>query len=212
MPCLQVTQILLGAVSCALGVFLYFGPWTEMQGTGCAFWVGFVAIAAGAGAVAHEKRRGTLSGWVSGLLALAGIATALAALVLCANDIRWRWFGYMDIDRLCDRSPSATTSEYGWGQGWRQQSSYGPPSWLENECRVYLEMLTNLFLGVRVLLLTTCALLTIVSLASLGLGLRSLCCQGIQAPAEDESTKKLLGENSVPPSPYKEKTKATIVV
>nr|KAF6419585.1 transmembrane protein 176B [Rousettus aegyptiacus] len=70
----------------------------------------------------------------------------------------------------------------------------------------------NLFLGVRVLLLTTCALLTIVSLASLGLGLRSLCRHGIQALAEDESTKKLLGENSVPPSPCKEKTKATIVV
>lgn len=40
----------------------------------------------------------------------------------------------------------------------------------------------NLFLGVRVLLLTTCALLTIVSLASLGLGLRSLCRHGLQAP------------------------------
>lgn len=41
-PCLQVTQILLGAVSCALGVFLYLGPWTEMRSTGCAFWMGFV--------------------------------------------------------------------------------------------------------------------------------------------------------------------------
>lgn len=79
---------------------------------------------------------------MSGLLTLAGIATALAALVLCVNDIRWRWFGYMDTDRLCDRSPSATTSEYGWGPGWRQQGSYGHPSWLENECREYLEMLT----------------------------------------------------------------------
>lgn len=79
---------------------------------------------------------------MSGLLTLAGIATALGALVLCVNDIRWRWFGYMDTDRLCDRSPSATTSEYGWGPGWRQQGSYGHPSWLENECREYLEMLT----------------------------------------------------------------------
>lgn len=79
---------------------------------------------------------------MSGLLTLAGIATALAALVLCVNDIWWRWFGYMDTDRLCDRSPSATTSEYGWGPGWRQQGSYGHPSWLENECREYLEMLT----------------------------------------------------------------------
>lgn len=80
---------------------------------------------------------------MSGLLTLAGIATAVAALVLCGNDIRWRWYGYMDIDRMCGRSPSPdTTSDYGWGQGWRQQSSYGDPRWLENECRKYMEMLT----------------------------------------------------------------------
>lgn len=41
-PVLQVTQILLGAVSCAFGVFLYFGPWTELRGSGCAFWTGSV--------------------------------------------------------------------------------------------------------------------------------------------------------------------------
>lgn len=41
-PVWQVTQILLGAVSCALGVLLYFGPWTELGGSGCAFWAGCV--------------------------------------------------------------------------------------------------------------------------------------------------------------------------
>lgn len=39
-PVLQVTQILLGAGSCAFGVFLYFGPWTELCVSGCAFWAG----------------------------------------------------------------------------------------------------------------------------------------------------------------------------
>lgn len=208
---LGVTQILLGAVSCALGVFLYFGPWTELRGMGCAFWVGSVAIAAGAGAVAHEKRQGTLSGWVSGLLTLAGIATAVAALVFCGNDIGWR-YDFIDIGLVCDRSAPATTSEYGWTHGWRQHSDYGDSKWLETECREYMEMLTNLFLGIRILLLTICALLAIVSLASLGLGLRSLCCHSFQPLAEDELEKKLLGENSAPPSPCKEKTKATVVV
>lgn len=41
-PVLQVTQILLGAASCALGVLLYFGPWTELRASGCAFWAGSV--------------------------------------------------------------------------------------------------------------------------------------------------------------------------
>lgn len=41
-PVLQVTQILLGVVSCTLGVCLYFGPGTgsELRVSGCAFWAG----------------------------------------------------------------------------------------------------------------------------------------------------------------------------
>lgn len=79
---------------------------------------------------------------MSGLLTLAGLATAVAALVLCGNDIRWQWYPNIDVDLLCGNSPLATTSEYGWGQEWRQQSSYGDPKWLEAECRTYMEMLT----------------------------------------------------------------------
>lgn len=41
-PALQVTQILLGLVSCVLGVCLYFGPWSELCASGCAFWSGSV--------------------------------------------------------------------------------------------------------------------------------------------------------------------------
>lgn len=47
-PVLQVTQILLGAASCALGVLLYFGPWTELRASGCAFWAGSVVSKEGA--------------------------------------------------------------------------------------------------------------------------------------------------------------------
>lgn len=79
---------------------------------------------------------------MSGLLTLAGLATAVAALVLCGNDIRWQWYPNIDVDLLCGNPPLATTSEYGWGQEWRQQSSYGDPKWLEAECRTYMEMLT----------------------------------------------------------------------
>lgn len=41
-PVFQVTQILLGAASCALGVLLYFGPWIVLRASGCAFWAGSV--------------------------------------------------------------------------------------------------------------------------------------------------------------------------
>lgn len=47
-PVLQVTQILLGALSCVLGVFLYLGPWIDLRSSGCAFWAGSVVSKEGA--------------------------------------------------------------------------------------------------------------------------------------------------------------------
>ncbi|XP_028381713.1 transmembrane protein 176B [Phyllostomus discolor] len=196
-----VIQILLGALSCALGVLLYFGPWTELRSSGCAFWAGCVAIASGAGATVHEKRRSTLSGWVSGLLALAGIATAVAAVVLCVNSITWE----NDIfsDSVCDSVvPIPTTSDYGWGRPY----GYRQASWTDEECARFMQKLENLFLAIRILLLAVCALQLIVSLASLGLGLRVSCAQSSQSMDEEDLEKKLLGNKSVPPSPSREKT------
>uniref|UniRef100_A0A8D1KVC5 Transmembrane protein 176B n=1 Tax=Sus scrofa TaxID=9823 RepID=A0A8D1KVC5_PIG len=77
-----VTQVLLGATSCAVGALLYLGYGTDLRASGCAFWAGFAAIVAGAGAIVHEKHQGKLSGFMSGLLTLAGAATAVAAIVL----------------------------------------------------------------------------------------------------------------------------------
>ncbi|XP_054449449.1 transmembrane protein 176B [Pteronotus mesoamericanus] len=202
-----VTQILLGAVSCVFGVLLYFGPWTELRGSGCAFWAGSVAIAAGAGTLVHEKRRSVLSGWVSSLFTLAGIATAVAAIVLCANSITWE--NYSFSNSICDfpDAPTAAT-DYGWG--WR--NNYRASEWQKDECVNFIEMLHNLFLGIRILLLAICALHLIVSLASLGLGLRSACSQSSQPTDEEDSEKKLLGENSMPPSPVREKTMPAMVL
>ncbi|XP_070372159.1 transmembrane protein 176B isoform X3 [Equus asinus] len=204
---LGVTQILLGAVSCALGAFLYFGPWTELRASGCALWAGSVAITAGAGTIVHEKHRGKLSGWVSGLLTLAGVATAVAAVVFCVNSLTWQSDGFVYIDTVCDPpAPTFTTTGYRW-----MQRSYGS-SWRKDYCKVYMQMLMNLFLGIRALLLAVCVLQVIVSLASLGVGLQSLCGQSSRPLDEEGSEKKLLGENSVPPSPSKEKTTAAIIL
>lgn len=196
-----VTQMLLGAMSCALGVLLCLGPWTELSASGCAFWAGCVAIAAGAGATVHEKRRSTLSGWVSGLLALAGVATAVAAVVLCVNSITWE----NDIfdASICDPvGPIPTTSDYGWGMPYGYRSA----SRRDRECRGFMQKLQSLFLAIRVLLLAACALQLLVSLASLGLGLRVSRVQSSQSMDEENSEKELLGEKSAPPSPSKEKT------
>ncbi|XP_031529605.2 transmembrane protein 176B isoform X1 [Vicugna pacos] len=205
---LGVAQVLLGAVSCALGALLYLGPWTELRASGCAFWAGSVAIAAGAGAIAHEKHRGKLSGCVSGLLILAGIATATAAVVLCVNSLIWQPDGFFDISSVCHSLvPVTTTAAY---RQRRRGSSY--TLWEEDRCRNYMQMLMNFFLGIRALLLAICVLQVIVSLASLVIGLRSLCGQSSRALDEEGSERKLLGENSVPRSPSKEKPTATIVL
>ncbi|XP_054582085.1 transmembrane protein 176B isoform X2 [Eptesicus fuscus] len=181
-----VTQILLGAVSCAFGVFLYIGPWTELRGSGCAFWTGSV-------------------GWVSGLLTLAGIGTAVAAIVLCVKSITWESDDL--FSSLCDRpAPANTTTDYKW-----RRRSYRNSDWLEDQCKTSMQLLKNLFLGIRILLLAVCALQAIVSLASLGLGLRSLCGQSSQPMGEEESEKKLQGENSVLTSHSKEETTPAMV-
>ncbi|XP_021096496.1 transmembrane protein 176B isoform X3 [Heterocephalus glaber] len=107
---LGVKQILLGVVSCALGVSLYFGPRTELRVLGCAFWAGSV----------------------------------------------------------------------------------------------------HLFLGFCILLTVVCILNVIVSLASLGLHLRSMRGRSSEFLDEKESNQKLLRVNPVTPSTSKEETLTVI--
>ncbi|XP_047706181.1 transmembrane protein 176B isoform X2 [Prionailurus viverrinus] len=205
---LGVTQILLGAVSCALGVLLCLGPWIELCASGCAFWAGSVAIVAGAGAIVYEKHRGKLSGCILGLLMLAGVATAMAAVVLCVNSLTWQSDGFYDIDYVCDYpEPAATTT--GYQETWQRNHK---SHWTEDRCKTYMQILMNLFLGIRALLLAVCVLQVIVSLASLSVGLRSLCGRSSQPLDEEGTEKKLLGENSAPPSPSKEKTMDAIIL
>ncbi|KAI4543320.1 hypothetical protein MG293_006114 [Ovis ammon polii] len=164
------------------------------------------AIAAGVGAIVHKKRRGKLSGCASGLLTLAGIATAVAAVVFCVNSFLWEDDGFYDISSVCDSLVPVTPTSW-----YQRRSSYS--SWEEEDCRRYMQMLMDLFLGICALLLAICVLQVIVSLASLGVGLRSFCGQSSRALQDEEgSERNLLGENSVPPSPSKEKTTAVIVL
>uniref|UniRef100_F6UGU6 Transmembrane protein 176B n=1 Tax=Macaca mulatta TaxID=9544 RepID=F6UGU6_MACMU len=202
---LGVTQILLGVVSCALGVCFCLGPWTVLRASGCAFWAGSVAIAAGAGAVVHEKHPGKLAGYVSILLTLAAFATAMAAVVLCVNSFIWQTEPFLYIDTVCDPSDVVIPTT---GYRWQSQEN----QWQKEECRAYMQMLRKLFTAIRALFLAVCVLKVIVSLASLGVNLRNLCGQSSQPLNEEGSEKRLLGENSVPPSPSREQTSTVIVL
>lgn len=76
---------------------------------------------------------------MSGLLTLAGVATAMAALVLCVDSVIWESvnFFFMEVD-VCDHAALATTPTW---YTWNQQSSYQDSNWLEDRCRAYIAML-----------------------------------------------------------------------
>ncbi|XP_052029641.1 transmembrane protein 176B [Apodemus sylvaticus] len=195
---LGVTQILLGLVSCVLGVCLYFGPWSELCASGCAFWSGSVAIVAGVGTAVHEKRQGKLSGHISRLLLLACIATAVAATVLGVNSLigQTSVFYHMEISSTCDSWQASMDSGY-------ESSRY--TDWTTEKCREYMNMMMNLFLAFCILFTVICILEIVVSVASLGLNLRSMCGRSSPALNDEETEKKLLGGDSAPASPTKEK-------
>ncbi|XP_072508344.1 transmembrane protein 176B-like [Notamacropus eugenii] len=195
---LGVSLVLLGVLSCSFGIFLYFGPWIPLQTIGCAFWAGVVAIIAGSGAIIYEKYQSTCWGRLAALLALISISTALAALVFCSFSLEDSPNRFSDLEELCERSNS---SYYRHG---------GYKDWRTNECKEAMDIFLHLFQGIQAMLLALCAVILLVSLASLGTCCRNLCCQNSQLQVEEGAEKKLLGEESLPPSPCKENSTGVI--
>ncbi|XP_044535668.1 transmembrane protein 176B [Gracilinanus agilis] len=196
---LGVSLILLGVSSCSLGIILYFGPWIPLRTTGCAFWAGAVAVLAGAVAIIYEKRQNNCWGGVAALLALISISTALAAVVLCSYSFADTPFFFNDMRRICERMPVETPT-YSWHYN----------NVKAEDCERTLDIMLQLFQGIQAMLLAICAMMLLMSLASLGVGLRHMCCQNSEFQAEEASEWKLLGGESLPPSPYKEKSSGTI--
>lgn len=198
---LGVTQILLGLVSCVLGVCLYFGPWTELCASGCAFWSGSVAILAGVGTVIHEKGQGKLSGHISRLLLLACFATAVAATIMGVRSLIWQTSAsyHFEISSTCDSLQSRIVDYF------KPVQFTDNSDWKTERCRENLSMMMNLFLAFCILFTVICILKIVVSVASLGLSLRRMCGRNSQVLNDEETEKKLLGGDSAPASPTKEK-------
>ncbi|XP_027696914.1 transmembrane protein 176B-like [Vombatus ursinus] len=200
---LGVSLILLGVLSCSFGILLHFGPWIPLQAIGCAFWAGAVAIVAGAGAIIYEKCQSSCWSRLAALLALISISTALAALVLCSYSLEDSANHFSNMKMICEHSRSETTTVLYYRR-------YDYRDWRTEECKRNMDMLLHLFQGVQAMLLAICAMIVLVSLACLGVGLRNLCCQNSKFQVEEGADKELLGEESLPPSPCKEKSTGII--
>lgn len=165
-----------------------------------------MAILAGVGTIVHEKRQGKLSGQVSCLLLLACIATAAAATVLGVNSLIRQTSVpyYVEIFSTCNPLQSSMDPGYG-------TVRYSDDSdWKTERCREYLNMMMNLFLAFCIMLTVVCILEIVVSVASLGLSLRSMYGRSSQALNEEESERKLLDGHPAPASPAKEKIPAIL--
>ncbi|XP_074049473.1 transmembrane protein 176B [Macrotis lagotis] len=198
---LGVSLILMGILSCAFGIFLYLGPPSASKDTGCAFWAGAVAIMAGAGAIIHEKCQSNCWGRLAVLLALISISTAVGALIF--GSYSFEDFTLPDAREICEHGEVEP-----WTPSYRR--SYDYRDWRTEECKIHMNMFLHLFQGVLATMLAIYAMILLVSLASLGVGLRNLCCLNSQLQVQEESVKKLLGQESLPPSPCKEKSTGII--
>ena len=73
---------------------------------------------------------------MSRLLALTGIATAVAAVVLCVNSITWE--NDIFFTSMCDSLvPTTAPTDYGWGRPY----GYRQAAWQEDACKGFMQML-----------------------------------------------------------------------
>ncbi|XP_055962745.1 transmembrane protein 176B [Sorex fumeus] len=201
---LGVAQILLGLLSCALGAFLYLGPWTSLRASGCAFWAGALTIAAGAGVIVHEKHPGKCSLFLASLLTVLGVMATVLAVVLCVRSLAGEHG--LHTESMCEQpepEPSFTTTPpWGWHRR-RYHADNG--KWKVQRCKEFMKMVVNMFIGIQALILAICVLQAIGHGVSLGLVIRSTCARSSLSLDQEELERRLLGQNSAPPSPCKEK-------
>ncbi|XP_043821000.1 transmembrane protein 176A [Dromiciops gliroides] len=183
------SQIILGAMSGALGIFFYMGPYFELWFSGAAFWTGAVAISSGVVAIIQEKRRGAWWSFLKGLFILATISTSIAAIVICAGDLQGSFYYFW---RSCEESD------------WNIETfnTPNPQKVWKRQCINYMNMLANLAEGIKIMALLVWITLLMVTLTPIAFTLlHSYChCRSNLTPEEDVDEKKPLhGELSFAP-------------
>uniref|UniRef100_F7FAJ2 Transmembrane protein 176A-like n=1 Tax=Monodelphis domestica TaxID=13616 RepID=F7FAJ2_MONDO len=179
------TQIILGVISGALGVFIIMGPYTDMFFSGASFWTGAVATIAGVVAFIREKRRSSWWSFLKVLFLLATISTSIAAIVIGARDLgRNPFYNIDDICRNNQGYPTASPDDF----------------WNQEDCFNHMFMLRNLFEGIRTMLFAVWIILLMVTLISIGFPFIQSCfCHKSNLPPEQDKDKKklLAGEPTV---------------
>lgn len=155
-----VVQIVLGLLSGVLGGFLYILKCYRLCSSGAALWTGAVALLAGAAAFVYEKQGGICWALLRTLLTLAAFCTAIAAIVIGADNFHeYLYRGDMDSDYLCEDSSS----------NWHitPPSTLSPEPERQNLCISQVNMLKNLNINLQSMLLGVWVLLLLASVAPL---------------------------------------------
>ncbi|XP_005404849.1 PREDICTED: transmembrane protein 176A [Chinchilla lanigera] len=151
-----VVQIMLGLLSGVLGGLLYLCNSYTLRDSGAAFWTGAVAVLAGAAGFVYDRRGGICWALLRTLLTLAAFCTAIAAIVIGADN--FQQYGYnIDTYYICqDRSRSWPTML---------------PTTVSPErlhlCSSQVNMLKGLIISLQSMLLGVWVLLLLASLAPL---------------------------------------------
>ncbi|XP_068939766.1 transmembrane protein 176A-like [Petaurus breviceps papuanus] len=181
-------QIILGAMSGALGIFFCMGPFFRLKYSGAAFWTGAVAISAGVVAIIQEKRRSAWWSFLTTLLFLATISTSIAAIVICADELQGPFY---DFYTPCSEESVWPTMAY---------TTPDPQEvWRKSQCIDYMNMLQSLSRGIIIIALLVWITLLGVTLAPVGFTFvySCFCRQSKVPPGEDvEEKKPLHGEMS----------------
>ncbi|XP_036615637.1 transmembrane protein 176A-like [Trichosurus vulpecula] len=182
------SQIVLGAMSGALGVFFSTNLFFELKNSGVAFWTGAVAISAGVVAIIQEKRKGTWWSFLKTLFFLATVTTSIASIAICAGEVR----------RLIDYFRPPCNGEEVW-----PTRDYGTPNpqeaWRKSQCMDYMIMFQSLRKGILFVGLLVWITLLVVTLVPIGYTLVYSCfCHKNKVPPEEdiEEKKPLHGELS----------------
>ncbi|XP_027696832.1 transmembrane protein 176A-like [Vombatus ursinus] len=176
-------QIILGAMSGALGVFFCIGSFNRLRYSGAAFWTGAVAISAGVVAIIQEKRRGTWWSLLKNLFILATISASVAAIIICAQELQYSFYY---LDNLCGKESVWPTQAY---------NTLEPQEvWRKSQCLDYMNMLRSLKKGITIMALLVWITVLVVTLVPMGFALVYPCFwrQSNVPPEEDVDEKKPL--------------------